>query len=109
MDMQRLEWHLGNWADYMKAPTHRLGYPSQSMCIASGGESCVDAFEVMCEEVDMQSAQSIDAMIDSLKAPQRTAINHVWLKVKHHYPTQDMDYEDGINALLVLVEKRGLI
>ncbi len=108
MDIARLEWHLSNWSDYMKQPRSKLGYPSKSLCIASGGGSSDDEFENMCDEVDTQCAQAMDSIIDSISKPQRTAINHIWLKVAHHYPTQSLDYEEAIESILKLVSKRGL-
>jgi hypothetical protein len=109
MTEQRLAWHLANWADYMKQDTHRLGYPSKSIVLASGGGSCEDEFEIMCNEVDIKCAQSLDSIIDSITKPQRIAINHVWLHVIHHYPTQELDYVEALDNINRLSEKRGLI
>lgn len=106
--LERLDWLLGNWADYMKQPSHKLGYPSKSLFLATGGGSSDDEFDAMCDEVDANCAQSLDSIIDSISQPQRTAINHVWLKVAHHYPTQDLDYEEAIVSILKLTVKRGL-
>ena len=109
MHIDRLEFHLENWADFMRKPTHKLGFPSKSLCISESSGSSDDEFEIMCEDMDMTSAIKIDSMIDSLKPPQRVAINHQWLKCSHVYPTQDMDYSDAVEALLLLADKRGLI
>lgn len=109
MERQRLEWHLENWVSWMHAPGVNLGYPRQSMMIVSGTDSCVDAFEVMCEESDAIAAKTLDAMIDSLRPPQKVAVNHHWLRVQHHYPTQAMDYEDAIESLMRQADKRGLV
>lgn len=109
MDKARLEWHLENWADFMRVDQNRLGYPRRSLMIASGGSSTADAFEIMCEEVDVKCAEQIDALIDSLRPPQRVAINHHWLKVKHCYPTQEYDLEMAYVALTAMAEKRGIV
>lgn len=109
MTEQRLAWLLGNWADYMKQDTHRLGYPSKSVMLASGGGSCDDEFEIMCEEVDIKCAQSLDSIIDSITKPQRTAVNHIWLKVEYHYPTQDLDLAEAYDNITRLCIKRGVI
>jgi len=106
--LERLDWLLGNWSDYMQQPSSKLGYPSKSLCMSSGGASGEDEFEIMCDEVDTKCAQAMDSIIDSISQPQRTAINHVWLKVSHHYPTQSMDYEEAIESILKLAHKRGL-
>lgn len=108
MTLERLDWLLGNWADFMRQPSSKLGYPSKSLCIATGGASGDDEFDIMCDEVDTQCAQAMDSIIDSISQPQRVAINHVWLKTFHHYPTQDLDYEEAIESILKLVNKRGL-
>lgn len=109
MDTQRLDWHLENWTLYMKRDSNKLGYPQRSLCIAGGGESVRDAFEIMCEESDIVSAKAMDGIIDSISRPQRTAINHVWLKVSHHYPTQELDYGEAREAIIKLANKRGLM
>lgn len=101
--------HMANWADYMKQPTHRLGYPSKSLCISSGGASGEDEFDIMCEEVDIRCAQIMDGIIDSISMPQRVAVNHVWLHVKHCYPTHELDYEEALEHIGKLADKRGLV
>ena len=106
MTYDRLMWHLGNWRDWMQVDAHKLGYPSRSICMVSGGASGEDEFEIMCDEVDINCAERMNSMIDSLSKPRQTAINHVWLGVKHHYPTQELDYEEALGALLILAEKR---
>lgn len=100
--------HMANWADYMKVPTHKLGYPSQSLCMSSGGGSSDDEFEHMCSEVDIRCAQIMDGIIDSISMPQRVAVNHVWLHVKHCYPTQELDYIEALEHIGKLADKRGL-
>ena len=109
MTVDRLEWLLGNWADYMKQPSHKLGYPSKSLCMSSGGASGEDEFDIMCDEVDTKCAQAIDSIIDSLSMPQRTAINHVWLNVTHHYPSQELDLVEAQESMIRLCVKRGVI
>jgi hypothetical protein len=48
----------------------------------------------------------MNGMIDSIKWPYRIAINHVWLKTPHFYPTQAMDYDLAREALIELAIKR---
>jgi hypothetical protein len=105
----RLEWHLSNWATWMKQPTNRLGYPKQSLCFMSGGSSGSDEFEVMCEQSDVRSASILDKVIDSISIPQRTAINHHWLQVKNHYPTQELDLDEAYSAIIKILIKRGVV
>ena len=109
MTLDRLEWLLENWVDWMRRDTHKLGYPAKSLMIASGGASGIDEFECMCDEADSKAASMLDAIIDSISMPQRTAINHQWLKVSHHYPTQELDLEYAYTAIIKIADKRGLI
>lgn len=109
MTNDRLMWLLGNWADWMKIPSSNLGYPSRSLMIASGGGSGDCEFEIMCESADTACALAIDSIIDSLTMPQRTAINHQWLKVAHHYPTQILDYDEALDHIMRLCDKRGVV
>lgn len=109
MEISRLEWLLDNWAEYMHSDRHRLGFPRRSLMLATGGGGATDAFEIMCDEVDTHCAEQLDAMIDSLKLPQRVAINHRWLKVSHHYPTQAYDLEMACEQLMAMADKRGMI
>ena len=110
MTLDRLEWLLDNWSKWMKSSdTNRLGYPSKSLCMSSGGASGEDEFDIMCESADVRCAQSIDSIIDSLSMPQRTAINHVWLNVTHHYPTHELDLLEAQESMIRLCVKRGVI
>lgn len=110
MTLDRLDWHLSNWSQWMQSSdTNRLGYPKKSLMIASGGGSSDDEFEAMCEAADVTCAIALDSIIDSITKPQRTAINHVWLKVAHHYPTQELDYEEAIFHILKIAIKRGVM
>lgn len=108
MTDERLAWHLGNWADYMKQPSSKLGYPSKSLCMSSGGASGEDEFDILCNEADVNVAKTMDGIIDSITLPQRVAVNHVWLNVKHHYPTQELDLEEAYKNIIKLCLKRGV-
>lgn len=108
MTPDRLNWHLDNWAQYMKRDTHKLGYPAKSLCMSGGGSSGEDEFDCMCDEADINCAQRIDSIIDSISQPQRTAINHKWLNVAHHYQTQEMDYSEALSNIDRLASKRGV-
>jgi len=45
MHIDRLKQILDDWALWMHAPSTKLGYPSKSLGMISGGESTSDAFE----------------------------------------------------------------
>lgn len=109
MDIQRLEWHMENWAEFMRRPSHRLGYPSHSMCMISGGESTQDSFTVMCDEMDIQSAKQIDALIDSLPLNQQNAINHRWLHAVFKMRNYADSLSDAMDNLMTMAERRGMV
>lgn len=110
MNLDRLEFHLSNWASWMHSPPTKLGYPSHSSVCLSGGDSAgEDAFEIMCDESDGIAARTMDGMIESLKNPQKVAVFHRWLGVKHVYPTQEYDLYMAYSELCRLADKRGLV
>lgn len=53
IDTNRLLELLDLWALWMQAPSTKLGYPSKSLGMVSGGESTVDSFTEMVEAQDM--------------------------------------------------------
>ena len=74
ISMERLLSILDDWKLYMKSPSHRLGYPSKSLGMSSGGESTTDEFEHMVSAMDKQNVRTIDAIIHSLDKRQQQAI-----------------------------------
>jgi len=109
MTPERLDWHLDNWSIMLKTTSGlKLGYPSKSLILQGGGGSCADEFEIMCDEVDLKCGEAMDGIIDSISQPQRTAINHVWMSVPHHYPTQELDYDEALESITKLAIKRKL-
>lgn len=109
MTLDRLFWLLENWADWMRRDTHKLGYPAKSLMVMGGGAIGADDFEILCDDADSHAATMLDAIIDSISKPQRTAINHQWLKVAHHYPTQELDIDEAYTAIIRIANKRGLV
>ena len=109
MNLSRLEFHLENWRDYMQTSSSKLGYPSRSLCMSSGGASGADEFELMCESADLNSAMAIDAIIDGLIKPQRVAINHTWLRVSLRHPAHEYDLLDAYKNIMKIADRRGVI
>lgn len=108
MTIDRLLDILSDWALWMQQPGHKLGYPSKSMCISSGGTSGSDAFEIMLEESDLTTVIAIDSIIDSLPKPQIMAINARYLG-----SIKPRDYEHQLDVamdnLLTIASKRDLV
>jgi len=74
ISMERLLSILEDWARWMKSDNHKLGYPSKSIGMSSGGESTSEVFEEMCSAQDMSNVRTIDAIIHSLDSSQQQAI-----------------------------------
>ena len=108
MTIDRLLDILSDWASWMQQPNHKLGYPSKSMCISSGGTSGSDAFELMLEESDLKTIMAIDSIIDSLPTQQIMAINARYLG-----SIKPRDYEHQLDVamdnLLTIATKRDLV
>jgi DNA-directed RNA polymerase specialized sigma24 family protein len=90
MHIDRLKQILDDWALWMHTPSHKLGYPSKSLGMISGGESTSDAFEEMLSEMDMTNVRTIDAIISSLPEDQKDAVYARYLKTSKYddYETQ---------------------
>ena len=105
ISMERLLSILEDWSLWMKSDNHRLGYPSKSIGMSSGGESTSDAFEEMCSAQDMSNVRTIHAIIHSLEKRQQDAIYTRYLnakpKIAHHWHLE-MAYDN----LLTIAERR---
>jgi hypothetical protein len=113
MTLSRLYELMETWRDYYQtndvAKEMQLGYPVQSLVVQCGGGSSVDAFDEMCDAIDVKLALQVDALIDSLKFPQRDAIHHQWLGNAKCWPTHEIDYDEALDRLMILSEKRGMV
>lgn len=105
MQLGRLLCILDDWARWMKKDSHRLGFPTKSSFLSSGGESSNDAFEVMIEKADKNNVITINAVVHSLPKAQRQAIYARYLKDK-----KPMYYEKhlelALDNLLTMASRR---
>jgi hypothetical protein len=105
MQLGRLLCILDDWAKWMKKDSHRLGFPTKSSFLSSGGESSHDAFEEMINKADKHNVITVNAVVNSLPKAQRQAIYARYLKDK-----KPMYYEKhlelAIDNLLIMVGKR---
>jgi|APGre2960657423_1045063.scaffolds.fasta_scaffold36990_2 hypothetical protein len=105
ISMERLLSILEDWSLWMKHDTHKLGYPSKSIGMSSGGESTSEVFEEMCSAQDMSNIRTIHAIIHSLEQGQQDAIYAKYLGAKPplaFYWQLDMAYDN----LLTIAERR---
>ena len=62
---------LTEWAQWQRAYSPRLGYPSRSLtCYSEGSQD----FESLCDAVDSQTFASVDACVQDLVPAQRAAV-----------------------------------
>lgn len=62
---------LTDWAQWQRAYSPRLGYPSRSLtCYSEGSQD----FESLCDAVDSQMFASVDACVQDLMPAQRAAV-----------------------------------
>ena len=81
--MERLLVILDDWKKHMKPLNHRLGYPSRSLGMSSGGESTEDEFEHMLDKMDKENVKTIHTIIfDNLPEGQKQAILAKYLNEK---------------------------
>ena len=81
MRIERIMVLLEDWAFFMKHDNNRLGYPSKSLGMASGGDSS-QAFDDMCDKANADNIRTINAIINSLDKEQRDAVYARWLGSK---------------------------
>ena len=105
MHIDRLKQILDDWSLWMHSPSHKLGYPSKSLGMISGGESTSDVFEEMVSEMDMNNVKTIDAIISSLPRDQKDAVYARYLKTAKY---DDYEYQLGLafDNLLSMASRR---
>lgn len=105
MNKARLDWHLDNWARYMRVGGNPTGVKISSL-YGSGGTVSSDAeFDIMADGVEKELAKKFWGCIKSLTPPQQTAIDHVWLGASFCWPTQELDYEEAIEELPQIADR----
>ena len=103
MEMNRLLELLDKWKLYMRSDNHKLGYPSKSIGMSSGGAS--GSFDDMYDEVEDDNVRTVDAVIHSLPKDQQQAVYARYLKTKKplYY---ELKLEMAIDNLLTIVGRR---
>ena len=105
ISMERLLSILEDWALFMKSDNHRLGYPSKSIGMSSGGESTSESFAEMCSAQDMSNIRTIDAIIHSLPKEQQDAIYARYLEAKKPL-AYEWNMDMAYNNLLTMAGRR---
>jgi len=69
---ERIDWHLRNWARWMRTGQEVDGHARESTVVSDGGTS--RGFDEMVETEDRRCAKIVDAILDNLPPAERMAI-----------------------------------
>lgn len=105
LTMDRLLQILDDWKVYDKYHKNKLGYPSKSLGMSSGGASSHDAFEHLISGMDLQNAETIDSGIKNLPKGQQEAIRHKYFKEPKPI-AYEWQYDMAMDNLLTWASKR---
>lgn len=104
----RLMWHLENWAEWMGRDHSRLGYPSHSAVVATGGGGAFDAFEIMADESEVRCAEIMDSIIDSLGIAERAAVYNKMMASVFRMRDIESAWESAQIAMIIGIRRKGL-
>ena len=74
----RADWHLDNWARWLRTFYYGKGYPGRSAGLSCGGISGTEAFDHLCDEADKQAAKITDTIVGDLSDQHQSAIFTVY-------------------------------
>lgn len=100
---------LEDWANWQRAYSPRLGYPSRSLtCYSEGSRD----FEGMCEDADNATYAAVDACVQDLVPAQRAAVMRRYgIAAVFRFPRDN--YEACLLAaherLMVELPKKGVV
>ncbi|MDE3023545.1 MAG: hypothetical protein KGI54_17130 [Pseudomonadota bacterium] len=104
-DYERVAYHLAIWREWMKNGKS-LGYPDEGHAVNGAALN----FDDLCDRADLRSAETMDAIIDSLPVHQACAVYHFNLGAVFRFVRLRVDevYADALKAMVPMVKKRGL-
>lgn len=89
MPERRLEFHFDNWRRWMRKDDVTDGAPRVAAGCVGGGYS--QSFDDMADASEIRCARVVDALVSSLKANERAAINHRYLYAVFVFPRGDFE------------------
>ena len=105
LNTNRLLEILDGWAQWMKKPTHRLGFPSRSLVMSSGGASTEDSFNELMLTQDQDNIRIIDTLIHNLPPEQQDALYHRYLSSKKPF-AYEYKLSLAIDNLLTIASRK---
>lgn len=89
MTDERLDWHLANWADWMRrGGSADQGMPDRSSGLKTGGGSL--DFDEMAQASDALMAAAVNAVIEDLPLHEQCAIEHRYLRSVWRFPRNNL-------------------
>ena len=100
---------MEDWADWQRGYRLKLGYPTKSAGIESGGGSA--SFDDLCDESDAEVMRKVDACVNDLPPIHRAAVcKRYGIAAVFRFPRQN--YEDALCeahvALMAAFSKKGI-
>lgn len=103
---QKIDWHLKNWAQWMRGYQVGIGYDHASAVVSS---TASQTFDDMVVAADRQNAKVADACISSLPPIYQGAIYNVYLASVFRFRGDPNDvFVAAANAFWELAQKKGL-
>jgi hypothetical protein len=102
----RLDWHLDNWARYMRA-----GNSEELACQAAGiWQASSPDFDQLADAMELRCAEAVDAIVGSLPVDERVALYHVHLGAVWRLNRQRMEdaYERARQCISDGLHRRGI-
>jgi hypothetical protein len=107
---ERVDWHLWNWARWMRSGQEVQGHARESQGLSSGGTS--KGFDEMVETEDRRCAKAVNAILDNLPPTDRIAIYIEQRVMKPVFTFTRKTYQralsDGKAALGRELNRRGI-
>ena len=85
---ERVEWHLLNWARWMRSGNQIRGLPGRATLLSSGGKS--KDFDEMADSEERKMARNVDTIIHDLKPIEVMAIHHKYLYAVYRFPRENL-------------------
>lgn len=101
---------MEDWADWQRGYRLKLGYPTKSAGIESGGGST--SFDDLCDESDAEVMRKVDACVNDLPPIQRAAVcKRYGIAAVFRFPRQNYEavLVEAHVALTEAFRKKGVV
>ena len=104
-DYQRVAYHLAIWKIWMRNGK-TLGHADHGAVVMGAALH----FEDHCDRADLRSAETMDAVIDSLDPYQSAAVYHFNLGAVYRFMRMRAEdaYAEALEAMVPMIRRRGL-